>query len=42
VNTERAEDVLMHKRMLEEAKVSRAVGRPIIHVRAVRVSTPYT
>ncbi|KAH7285496.1 hypothetical protein KP509_33G031200 [Ceratopteris richardii] len=35
VNVERAEDVLMHKRLLEEAKASE--NRPVFHVRAVHV-----
>lgn len=36
VHTDRAEDVLTHKRLLEEAKVPEK--RPVFHVRAVQVS----
>ncbi|CAI5466113.1 unnamed protein product [Closterium sp. Yama58-4] len=35
VNTERAEDVLTHKRLLEEA--AKMPSQPVVHVRAVRV-----
>jgi hypothetical protein len=38
VNTERAEDVLTHKRMLEEAKRVASSGSPVLFVRPVRVS----
>ena len=37
VNTERAEDVLTHKRLLEEAKLSPNI--PVFYVRVVRVSS---
>lgn len=36
VHTDRAEDVLTHMRLLEEAKVPEK--RPVFHVRAVQVS----
>lgn len=36
VHTDRAEDVLTHKQLLEEAKVPE--NRPVFHVRAVQVS----
>lgn len=36
VHTDRAEDVLTHKRLLEEAKFPEK--RPVFHVRAVQVS----
>ncbi|CAI5478457.1 unnamed protein product [Closterium sp. Yama58-4] len=36
VNTERAEDVLTHKRLLEEA--AKMPSQPVVHVRAVRVT----
>jgi hypothetical protein len=36
VHTDRAEDVLTHKRLLQEAKVPE--NRPVFHVRAVQVS----
>lgn len=39
VNTERAEDVLTHMQMLGEARRTAPQGVPVIHVRAVRVST---
>lgn len=35
VHTDRAEDVLTHKQLLEEAKVPE--NRPVFHVRAVQV-----
>ncbi|CAI7794190.1 unnamed protein product, partial [Closterium sp. NIES-53] len=37
VNTERAEDVLTHKRLLEEA--AKMPSQPVVHVRAVRVTS---
>lgn len=38
VHTDRAEDVLTHKRLLQEAKIPE--NRPAFHVRAVQVFCP--